>query len=207
MTDTSTTPTTEPGSTGNEPDATVEETIDAATAKALRQQAEKRLQERNAARDEAKAFRDLGLTPAEIAELKKARDDANGGPTPEQIAEAARKDADKAANERIAARARTSAVREQAAALGFHEPKDALALLDRAALDEVAVDDDDEADPAAVKRLLEQLAAARPYLVKKPGFASARDAGIGSTGSGARPDPGPGVARLAAAYADSSASR
>lgn len=206
MTDTSTTPTTDPGSTGNNPPA-VEEGVDAATAKALRDQAQKRLDERNAARDEAKAFRDLGLSVEEIAALKKARDDANGGPTPEQIAADARKEADKAANERIAARARTSAVREQAAALGFHEPKDALALLDRKALDEVAVDGDDEADAGAVKKLLEELATARPYLVKKPGFASPRDAGIGSTGSGAKPDPGPGTARMAAAYAEHASAR
>jgi hypothetical protein len=181
--------------------------LSAADAKALRSQADRLMKERNTARDEAKAFKDAGLSPQEIAELKAARDKQNGGPTPEQIAEQARKDADKAANERIAARARVSAVREQAAALGFQNPADALALLDRKTLDEVAVDDQDEADAKAVKGLLEALGKERPYLLKKPGFSSARDAGIGASGSGQKPDPGPGTRRMAAAYASNAAAQ
>lgn len=191
------------GSTGNTP-GTGETPPSADDLRALREQADRRMQERNAARDEAKAYKDLGLTVDEIKALKDARDAANGGPTEEQIRAAAQRDADKAANERIATRARTSAVREQAASLGFHQPKDALALLDRDELAKVTVGDDDEADGAAVKKLLEDLVKARPYLVKA-GTASARDAGIGAAGSGARPDPGPGTARMAAAYAEHAA--
>lgn len=189
------------GSTGNG-----EQGVDAATAKALREQADKLMRERNAARDQAKTYADLGLSVEQIRELKAAAEKANGGPTPEQVAEQARKDAEKTANERVHARARISAVREQAAALGFHEPKDAIALLDAKALSDVSVGDDDEADAAAVRKLLDDLAKARPYLVKNP-TASASYAGIGSTGAGAAPDPGPGTARIRAAYAEHAAAR
>lgn len=184
-----------------------EQGVDAATAKALRDQADKLMRERNTARDQAKAWAELGLTVDDVRALKEARDKAQGGPTPEQIAADARREAEKAANERIATRARVSSVREQAAALGFHSPADALALLPADELAKVTVDDQDEADGAAVKKLLEQLATARPYLVKTPGYAPPRDAGIGAGGSGARPDPGPGAARVRAAYADASTSR
>lgn len=157
--------------------------------------------ERAAARAEAKAFKDLGLSLEEIQALKAARDEAQGGPTPEQIAERARQDAEKAASDRYADKARASAVREQATALGFHNPRAALALLDQGALAEVEVADD-EADPAGVKALLEALAKAEPYLVKAPGYSDPRDAGIGAVGGGAKPDPGPGANRIRAAYAE-----
>jgi hypothetical protein len=103
------------GSTGNtssDGDGAKPPTAD--DLRALRDQADRRLQERNAARDEAKAFRDLGLTVEEIAELKAARDQAKGGPSEDEIRKQAQRDADKAAAERYAAKARASAVREQA---------------------------------------------------------------------------------------------
>jgi hypothetical protein len=54
-----------------------------------------------------------------------------------------------------------------------------------------------------VKKLLETLAKANPYLVKTPGVQTVdyRTAGIGGAGAAARPDPGPGTPRMAAAYA------
>jgi colicin import membrane protein len=189
------------GSTGNEGDGDGEGAqLTPADAKALREQADRRMRERNEARDQLKAWQGLGLTVEEIAELKAARDKANGGPTPEQIADQARKEAEKAAAERYAAKARASAVREAATELGFHNPRAALALLDAEKLAAVEVTDD-EADSKAVAALLAELAKAEPYLVKT-GTATARAAGIGAGGSGARPDPGPGTPRLAAAYAD-----
>lgn len=185
------------GSTGNPP-AVAPTPEDLA---ALRGVADKRLQERNAARDEAKAYRDLGLTVEEIADLKAARDKANGGPTPEQIAAQARKEADADAAERYASKARASAVREAATALGFHNPKAALAMLDPKALAAVPVDDD-EADAKAVGALLEALAKAEPYLVKTttPPTADWRAAGIGGVGSTAKAEPSPGLDRIRSAY-------
>lgn len=193
------------GSTGNgdgEPDP-----AGAAKPDAYAQALERMKTERQAARAEAKAFKDLGLSVEEIAELKAARDKAQGGPTEEQLRAQALRDAEKAVAERYAAKAREVAVREQANLLGFHSPKAALALLDREALAKVDVTDD-EADGPAVKKLLEALATAEPYLVKAAGptYGSARDAGIGAVGGSSKPDPGPGQSRIRAAYADRAAS-
>lgn len=184
------------GSTGNDPDGLGDpgkRALDAMKA------------ERNTARAEAKAFRDLGLTVEQIAELKAARDAANGGPTPEQIRAEAKRDADREAAERYAGIARQSAVREQAGVLGFHNPAAALAMLDAAALAKVDVHDN-VADAPAVKALLEDLGKREPYLLKsdRPPVADYRTAGIGGTGGSGRPDPGPGTARLEAAYASTS---
>lgn len=191
------------GGTGDE----AGQPLSAEDAKALRQQADKRMQERNAARDEAKAFKDLGLTVEEIAELKATRDAANGGPTPEQIQKDAEKAAERAAGEKFAGIARTAAVRTVAAELQFHNPAAALALISPTDLAKVAVNDEYEADAAAVKGLLQALAKSDPYLVKTPGPQTVdyRTAGIGGAGGSARPDPGPGTPRMAQAYSSSPA--
>lgn len=182
-----------------------EQGVDAATAKALREQADKRMRERNEAKDALKAWTDLGITAEEARQLKEQRDKANGGPTPEQLQQQAQKDADKAAAEKFAGVARKSAVRAQAAELGFFNPTAALAMLDPAKLADVAVDENYEADAAAVKGLLEALAKAEPYLVKTSGQQTVdhRLAGIGAVGGTTKPDPGPGTPRMANAYATS----
>jgi hypothetical protein len=183
--------------------AAAEEPLSAEDAKAVRATADKAMRERNTARDEAKAFKDLGLTLEEITDLKAKRDAANGGPTPEQVQKDADKRADAAASEKFSAKARQSSVREQATLLGFHDPAVALALLNPTELAKVTVSDDLEPDAAAVKGLLMKLSTAQPYLLKTPGQQTVdyRTAGIGGAGGSAKPDPGPGTPRMAAAYA------
>jgi hypothetical protein len=179
-----------------------EQPLSAEDAKAIRKTADKAMQERNTARDEAKKFTDLGVTPEQVAQWKADAERAAGGPTPEQIQKDADKRAEQAAAARYAEKARTTEVRTQAAALGFHDPADALALIPPAELAKVTVDDNLDADGAAVRTLLEAIAKTRPYLVKSAGQQTAdyRLAGIGGAGSGTRPEPAPGIARMAASY-------
>lgn len=153
-----------------------------------------------------KEFADLGLT---AAELKAIVDEKNAGRAPDvaTIEKRIRKEVEEQARENSHTKFRAANVREQAAQLGFHDPKDALAFLDSAALADVDVDDDDEVDAPAVKKLLEALAAKKPHLVKNPDDETPdwRAAGIGSKGSGNKPDNVlPGAPRMAAAYADTS---
>jgi len=150
-----------------------------------------------------KEYADLGLTAAEI---KAIVDEKNKGTAPDAdaIAKQARRDADKAANERLHGRLRSSSVREQAASLDFIDPSEALALVDRKALDAVEVDDDDEVDSPAIKKLLEELATRKPHLLKtKDSVADSRIAGIGARGSGAKPESKPGRDRMRSAYESS----
>ena len=96
-------------------------------------------------------------------------------------------------------------MRAQAAELGFIKPAQALALLDQAKLAEVPVNEDGDADEAAVKKLLEALKTDSPHLLKPTDTtADHRTAGIGATGSGAQPDVRPGADRLRQAYANTS---
>lgn len=184
-----------------------EQGVDAATAKALRDQADRRMTERNDARDALKPWTELGITLEEAKQLKADRDQKNGGPTPEQIQKQAERDAEKAAGEKFAGIARTSAVKTQAALLGFHNPVAALAMLDPAELAKVTVDDQYQADDAAVKALLENLATAEPYLMKQAEQQTAdwRTAGIGGTGGSAKPEFANPTQRMKHAYADSAA--
>ncbi|WP_066038664.1 hypothetical protein [Herbiconiux solani] len=159
-----------------------------------------------AASADLKAYSELGLTPDEI---KAIVDEKNAGKAPDEasIEKRLRKEIEADAREKTAAKFRAGAVREQAATLGFHDPKDALAFLDSDALADVDVDDNDEVDTAAVKKLLEALAQKKPHLVKNPDDDTPdwRSAGIGARGSGNKPENVlPGTPRMAAAYADSS---
>lgn len=150
---------------------------------------------------ELKAYSELGLSAAEI---KAIIDEKNAGkPVDEEaIRTKAQKDADTAAAEKFHGKLRNSSVREQAATLGFTSPTDALALISAQDLADVDVTDD-EVDGPAVKKLLEKLAADKPYLLKPtdstPGH---KQVGIGGTGSGTKPEVQPGTARLRAAYAN-----
>lgn len=164
-------------------------------------------QERNTARAEAKAFKDLGLSVDDIRALKDAADKANQ-PDEERIRAQAVKDADRQAHDRYAVKLRAAEVRAQAAALGFAAPGDAIALLDQAKLSAVDVSEADEVDAAEVGKLLEALKAEKPYLLKPTDHtADHRTAGIGSTGSGSKPEVRPGVDRVRAAYATADANR
>jgi DNA-binding transcriptional MerR regulator len=149
---------------GSDGDGGDEATLSAADAKALRDQADKRMRERNAARDEAKAYKSLGLTPDEIKTLIDARDQANT-PDEEKIRKAAQQEAETAAREKYVGKLRNANVREQAATLGFTSPADALALLPQKDLADVDVSDDDDVDEDAVKKLLTKLATDKPYLM------------------------------------------
>jgi len=159
--------------------------------------------EKKAAIDEAKSYKALGLTPDEIKALV---DEKNAGkPVDEEaIRKAAAREAETAVTEKFHAKLRASSAREQAAALGFASASDALALIPAASLADVDVTDD-EVDADAVKKLLEKLAADKPYLLKPtdntPDY---RQAGAGASGSGTSPDVQPGLPRLRDAYANSS---
>lgn len=148
-----------------------------------------------------RAFTDLGLTPAEIKALK----DAPGSPDAKDV-EKRIKDALDAANaestEKSNARARSAEVRAQAAELGFIKPAQALALVDAKELAKVTVSDDGDADQAAVKKLLDDLAKENPHLLKPTDTtADHRAAGIGGAGSAAKAEVGAGTDRMRSAYA------
>lgn len=164
-----------------------------------------------ATKAEMKAFADLGLTPAAI----KALVDASKAPTPDAkpdakvdedaIEKRIRTAIETEVNGKADARSRASEVRAQAAELSFIKPMQALALLDQAKLAAVKVDPaTGDADAAAVKALLDELAADSPHLLKPtdttPGH---KQVGIGGTGSGTTSDVQPGAARIAHAYANS----
>lgn len=148
-----------------------------------------------------RTFTELGLTPEEIKALKD-----KPGPTSEKdiekIINDRVKEVETAQTERLNAKARASEVRAQAAELGFIKPAQALALLDAKKLADIPVNDDGDADEAAVKKLLEELKTDSPHLLKPTDTtAHHRDAGIGASGSGNPPDVRPGADRLRQAYA------
>lgn len=151
---------------------------------------------------ELKSFKDLGLTPQEIADIvagKKPEADEKPPVDERKL----RQQIESEAAEKAAARYRASNVREQAATLGFSDPKDALAMLSAKDLAEVDVDDDGEVDEPAIKKLLEELAKNKPYLLKPTDHTTDhRTAGIGATGSGSKPEVQPGAPRLRNAYAN-----
>lgn len=153
---------------------------------------------------ELRAFKDLGLTPDEIKAFKEQKPGETEADVQKRIDKAIA-DARNEQQEENAKQARAAQLRAVAAELGFAKPKQALALVDQAKLQQISVSDDGEADEVAVKKLLDDLAKDSPYLLKStdntPGHAAA---GIGGTGSSAPADVAPGKARLTAAYANSS---
>lgn len=158
-----------------------------------------------AAKAEAKAYKDLGLTPDQIKALQTGKPAGEGGDPAdiEQRVQTAIAEATEQITQKAAAKSRASEVRAQAAELGFIKPQQALALLDQAELAKVTVNDDGDADAAAVKTLLEGLAKDSPFLLKPTDKTpDHRSAGIGGTGSGTKPDIAPGRARLEHAYAN-----
>jgi hypothetical protein len=161
--------------------------------------------ERNAARAEAKAFKDLGLTVDEIKALKKkpASSDDDVEKRIQKAIDAAKAEAKAESRATSDARTRAAEVRAQAAELGFIKPAQALALLDAKKLADVTVGDDGDADADAVKKLLEELKTDSPHLLKPTDTtADHRTAGIGSTGSATKADVRPGADRLRQAYAN-----
>lgn len=153
------------------------------------------------AQGDLRAFTELGLTPEEIKELR----ERPAGPDAKDIEKRVQKAIDEARladAEKSNSRARGAEVRAQAAELGFIKPTQALALLDAKKLSDVAVSDDGDADAAAVKKLLEELATDSPHLIKKTDTtADHRSAGIGASGSATKAEVRPGADRLRSAYA------
>lgn len=142
--------------------------------------------------------REFGVTPDQARELlskaKKAPADADDAPD----ADAIQREADRKANERANARIVRADVRALAAET-FEDPADAALYVD---LTQFEVDDDGETDADEIKKALADVLKSKPHLAKatkgpKP------DRSQGPRG-GAKADPGPGVARLRQAYADTS---
>ena len=160
--------------------------------------------ERNDARQEAAAWKALGLTVDQIKELQTRAGQQNDSPPvdADQVRAKAVEDAEKAATARFEAQARRTAVREQARALGFHNAADALAEIRSDDLAAISVRDD-EADADAIAELVKKVAEKKPYLVKTRD-SSAGDAGIGGAGTSDRPAPRTAAERMARAYADNS---
>lgn len=156
--------------------------------------------ERNAARDELRAFKALGLTAEQIRALKDAPAGAGEQPDASAIEQRVRDSVAAELRERSATKFRALAVRDVARDLGFIDPGDALPFLPQDALTAVAVDENDDVDRAAVTTLLEALAKAKPHLIQTT-TSDWRAAGIGGAGSGTVPEVSPGQARIAHAYA------
>lgn len=162
---------------------------------------EREKERRREASDALKPFAELGMSAEDLAKLIEQNDPKN----PERIAKQAAAQATKDAETRISTVLRTSAIREVAAASNFSDPADALAMLPADKVAALKVDlDAGTADSAGVKALLDELAKAKPYLLKTTDTtADHRTAGIGAGGGTARPDVKPGVDRLRSAYAAS----
>lgn len=110
--------------------------------------------QRNAARDELRAFKALGLTPEQIAALTAPKDDAQLDA--EKIRRDARAEADRKANGRII----RSEIRA-AAAGKLADPADALRYLDLSVFE---VDDDGEVDQGEIADAITDLIKNKPYL-------------------------------------------
>lgn len=118
----------------------------------------------------------LKAAKTELDELK-----AQNATELEKAVAAARKEGESTATTRSNQKLVASEARALAADAGFHNPRDAAALMD---LSKVKVGDDGEVDSAAIKSLIDELATERPYLVK------AKDGG--STKKQLKRDPGQG---------------
>jgi hypothetical protein len=167
---------------------------------------EREKERRREASAELKKFTDLGISADDIAKLVEANDPKN----PERIAKQAATQATKDAETRLSTVLRTSAIREVAATSNFSDPADALAMLPADKVAALKVDlDAGTADTAGVKALLDDLAKAKPYLLKTTDTtADHRLAGIGASGgTGTAPETAPGTPTLRAAYAESAGRR
>lgn len=167
---------------------------------------EREKQRRREASDALKPFADLGMSAEDLAKLIEQNDPKN----PERIAKQAAAQATKDAETRIAGVLRTSAIREAAATAGFADVSDALAMLPADKVASLKVDlEAGTADGDGVKALLDDLAKAKPYLLKTTDqTADHRTAGIGASGgAGTAPETAPGTPTLRAAYAEASGRR
>lgn len=192
---TSTTTATETAPAGNEnAEASANETPEG-LGDAGKQAIDRMKAEREEAKRRAKAAE---------AELEKLR---NASKTDQEKAvDAARKEGESEAIKRANDRIIRAEAKTLAASAKFRDPGDVIAQLG-SQLADITVDEDGEVDQKALKALVDALAKSKPYLIDTGSTtATAADAGIGTTGSTTKPDPGPGRARLASAYAGTSKS-
>lgn len=156
--------------------------------------------DRKAAQDALKPWkalaRELGAkTPEELKALLAGKQQAADEADPDRIRREAAAEATQVANRKIV-RAEVKA----AAAGKFADPADAIAFLD---LDSFEVDDDGEVDQDALNEALDDLLKKKPHLAAQGGRRFAGGGDGGHRGEG-RVNPGPGIARMAHAYATAS---
>lgn len=157
--------------------------------------------------DRMKAERNAATKRAAAAEAELEKLRTAGLSEQERAVSAARKEGETEATKRANDRIVRSEAKVLAATAKFRDPGDVIAQLGTQLAD-ITVDDDGEVDQKALKKLVDDLATAKPYLLDTGSTtATAADAGIGTTGSQQTADPGPGRARLAAAYATSSTTK
>lgn len=160
---------------------------------------ERMKQDRKAAQDALKPWkalaRELGAkTPDELKALVAAKRDGDTEAEADRIRREATAEVTAKANARI--------VRAEVKALAggkFADPADAALYLH---LDDFEVDEDGDVDTDAITAALDELLKKKPHLAAQGGR---RFAGGGDGGhrGGAATDPGPGIARMAHAYAAS----
>ena len=121
--------------------------------------------ERNAARKELRAFKELGLSVDDIKALQAKGKPAGDAPDPEQIREQARAEARREAQD--AANARVVRAEVKAAAAGkLADPADAHRFLD---LSQFEVDDDGNVDQDELDDAIGELLSKKPYLAAAQG--------------------------------------
>jgi hypothetical protein len=159
--------------------------------------------DRKAAQDALKPWRalarELGAkTPDEVKALLAGRQDADADKAADAVRREAIAEADAKANRKIV-RAEVKA----AAAGKFADPGDAAAFLD---LDGFEVDEDGEVDGDAIAAALDDLLKKKPHLAAQGGRRFAGGGDGGHRGD-SQVDPGPGIARMAHAYANAGKTR
>lgn len=169
--------------------------LGAAGEKALQAEKEKRRKAAADLRPWSALARDLGVrTPEEIRALiaGKNGDGGDGQVDVDKVRREADAEATRRANTRIL-RAEVKAL----AAGKFADPADAPMYLN---LDEFDVDDDGEVDGDAIKAALDDVLKKKPHLAAQGGRRF-QGSGDGGHRGGSKADPGPGVNRIRAAYA------
>lgn len=190
-----------------DPDEEDDKPLGPAGEKAYEAEKEKRKAAQSGLRPWAALARELGVKTAEDvrALLDQRKPAGNGGSA------GGADDGDPVDVERVKREARAEAIAEtnqrivrsevKAAAGGkLADPNDAVRLLDLAEFD---IDDDGEVDTDAIAAAIDDLVKKKPYLAAQGGRRF-QGSGDGGHRGGGKPDPGPGVNRIRAAYAQSS---
>lgn len=140
-------------------------------------------------REKYKGFEDLKAKASKWDEYE------SSNKTPDEKAlEDAKTEAEKSVTARFHARLVSTETKAIAAALGFNDPADALAVIDR----ENLPIKDDEPDSDAIKKLVEKLATDKPYLVTpvRRGSSSRQKPRDGEPLDGVAPQTGRAAAAL-----------